>query len=122
MGIANTDAPEGTTFVGAKKLCTGRVLLQMDTTQAANWLQAKPVMKMFLKNMGGIYITRMVLLNVIVEYVPTTFDPTTLGEIEAIEQNSGILMLTLISARFIKLTHLCMAGQKTAHIIFGFSN
>jgi hypothetical protein len=122
MGMASSDAPEGTTFVGARKLRKGGVILQMNSEAVAEWIKQEAVMKMFLKKMGGACIAKTQLLNVVAEFVPTTFDPSDLGALEEVECNSGLARMSMMSVRFIKPTHLRKEGQKTAHAIIGFSD
>ena len=79
MGICAEDVPEGITFVEAQKLRNGGVVLQLNTAQAASWIQQDGAIRLFLTQMGGMSIHKSQLSHVIVEYVPISFDPNGMG-------------------------------------------
>jgi hypothetical protein len=66
--------PEGSTFVGATLQRSGAWLLHMNTTAAATWLKAE--MNLFLAAMGGTSSFKNRFFNVLVQFVPISFDPT----------------------------------------------
>lgn len=122
MGIEASDAPEEVKFVCAQILRGGAVLYQLSSPAAAEWLRKEDVMKAFLVKLGGTSIYKNRLMNTVVEYIPTSFDPTSLGALEALEESNGLLSGAIASARFIKPPHLRSAGQRTAHLIMGFQS
>lgn len=74
MGIEAVNKLLETTFVGAKKLCNGSVLYQLNTRDAAIWLKQTDVQNTFIANYGGTSNIQNKLYYVIAEFVPTTFD------------------------------------------------
>ncbi|KAF8801099.1 hypothetical protein BYT27DRAFT_7010271, partial [Phlegmacium glaucopus] len=68
------ERPEGTTFVGARKLRYGGVLLQMSTKAAAEWLKSRETRDRFLAQMGGTSVVKDRAIQTVVEYIPTSFD------------------------------------------------
>jgi hypothetical protein len=62
-------------FVGAQKLARGRILYQMASEEAATWLKREDVQKGFIDHYGTPVKVRNQGYNVIMEYVPISFDP-----------------------------------------------
>lgn len=122
MGIEASDAPGEVKFLCAQILRGGGVVYQLSSPAAADWLRKEDVMKAFLEKLGGTSIYRNRLMNTVVEYVPTSFDPTSLGALEELEGANGLPTGTIVSARFIKPPHLRSIGQRTAHLIMGFQS
>jgi hypothetical protein len=122
MGLSASDAPVQVTFLCAQILRGGAVLYQLSSPAAAEWLRKGDVMKAFLEKLGGTSVYKNRLLNTVVEYVPTSFDPMSLGALEGVEKANGLSTGAIVSARFIKPTHLRSAGQRTAHLIMGFQS
>ncbi|KAF8802057.1 hypothetical protein BYT27DRAFT_7235587 [Phlegmacium glaucopus] len=114
------ERPEGTTFVGARKLRYGGVLLQMSTKAAAEWLKSRETRDRFLAQMGGTSVVKDRAIQTVVEYIPTSFDPASAGATQVIERASGITVGAIVSAVFIKPVHKRTPGQRTAHAIIGF--
>ncbi|KAJ7368979.1 hypothetical protein DFH08DRAFT_628552, partial [Mycena albidolilacea] len=71
---------------------------------------------------GGTSVYKERLCNVLVRFVPVTFDPAARGALEAVSNNSGFPRGALAKARWIKLPERRRAGQRVAHAVFGFSN
>jgi hypothetical protein len=79
-------------------------------------------MAAFLEKLGGTSAYRHRLMNTVVEYVPTSFDPMSPGALEGVEKANGLLAGAIISARFIKPAHRRSESQRTAHMILGFQS
>jgi hypothetical protein len=122
MGITASDAPEEVKFLCAQVLRSGAVLYQIPSPAAAEWLRKEDLMAAFLEKLGGTSVYRNRLVNTVVEYVPTSFDPQSLGALEGVEKANGLLVGAIVSARFIKPPQLRSAGQCTAHLIMGFQS
>jgi hypothetical protein len=112
--------PPGATFVGAERQRSGSVLLHMNTSAAATWLKTN--IDAFLEAMGGTTAYKERLANIIVQYIPVSFDPELDGALRTIEDDNNLPRGTLASARWIKPAQRRNAGQKVAHAIFGFSD
>ncbi|KAJ7433457.1 hypothetical protein B0H11DRAFT_1758944 [Mycena galericulata] len=117
---ARGPAPAGTTFVGATPQRSGAVLLHLNTKQAADWI--KDNMSGFLAALGGTSVYKERLLNVVVKYVPVSFDPSRDGALHEVEGDNGLPSGTLVKARWIKPVEQRREGQKVAHAVFGFKD
>ncbi|KAJ7021658.1 hypothetical protein C8F04DRAFT_972372, partial [Mycena alexandri] len=113
-------APADATFVGATLQRSGSVLLHMNSTDAATWLKAN--MPSFLLEMGGTSVYKERLLNVVVQYVPVSLDPTQDGALRVLESENNLLSGSLVKVRWIKPIAQRHAHQKVAHAIFGFGS
>lgn len=61
------------------------------------------------------------MYKVVVDWVPTMFNMTQIGALEAVKQASGLHAVLICKAQWIKPPHMRNPGQKTALTIFGFS-
>ncbi|KAJ6521979.1 hypothetical protein DFH09DRAFT_847493, partial [Mycena vulgaris] len=93
----------------------GAMLLHMNTTDAANWLKRN--MEAFLSALGGTSVYKERLLNVVVEYVPVSFDPSQDGALHVVEGDNGLPSGALAKARWIKPEGQRRGGQKVAHAV-----
>ncbi|KAF8805088.1 hypothetical protein BYT27DRAFT_7105687, partial [Phlegmacium glaucopus] len=91
MGPQGEAKPEGTCFVGANKLNgAGGVMYEMNSEEAAEWVKDGDVMKAFIAKMGSTADYRAQMYEVVVDWVPTTFDMNQVGALEVVEQASGL--------------------------------
>lgn len=121
MGLAASDAPEGTTFVGARRLRTGAIQYQLNLEDAAEWLRDEEVLKSFMEHFGGASIARAQLLYTVAEFVPVTFDPTIEVARENAERSSGLQRGAMVHVKWIKDPRKRKPTQKVAHTIVGFA-
>ncbi|KAF8800489.1 hypothetical protein BYT27DRAFT_7200088 [Phlegmacium glaucopus] len=112
MGPQAENKPEGTRFVGANKLNgAGGVMYEMNSEEAAEWVKDGEVMKAFIAKMGSTTDYKAQTYEVVVDWVPTTFDMNQLGALETVEQASGLQTAAIREARWIKPVHLRVPGQ-----------
>src|SRR5882724_8061335 len=102
-------------MVGAKKLHNGRVVFELDSAEAVQWLKVEKAN--FKANLSGTLVIKDRAILVIVEYVPITHSPDGLSENRRIEQDSGLGVDMVILTRWIKPILRWAAGQCTAHLI-----
>ncbi|KAJ6470039.1 hypothetical protein C8R47DRAFT_918274, partial [Mycena vitilis] len=98
----------------------GALLLHMNTAAAASWITEH--IEAFLSAMGGTSIFKERLTNVVVEFVPVTFDPTMESALRAVEADASYPRGALKKARWIKPIQRRREGQQVAHAVFGFCN
>jgi hypothetical protein len=122
MGMAGTDKPRHTSFIGAKKLRNGNVLYQLNTKEAAAWLRAPDVQKAFMEKYGGTSNMHNKLHYVIAEFVPVSFDAGSSFTHAKIEQDNVIGLDSIAYSKYIKPPHLRASNQRVAHVIFGFTD
>jgi hypothetical protein len=75
-------------FIGAKKLANGGIVFDLDTEQAAKWIQANK--NAFTSKFSGTATIKERALTVIVEYVPLSHSPEALAEMRRIERDSKL--------------------------------
>ncbi|KAJ7711654.1 hypothetical protein DFH07DRAFT_763435, partial [Mycena maculata] len=97
---------------------SGAVLLHMDSAASATWIKAN--MPAFLAAMGGTSAFKDRFANVVVQYVPVSFDPSLDGALQILESDNGMQKGNLGSTRWIKDPSRRRTGQRVAHAIFGF--
>ncbi|KAJ7884822.1 hypothetical protein B0H14DRAFT_2222109, partial [Mycena olivaceomarginata] len=56
----------------------------------------------------------------VVEFIPTTFDPSLDGTIRVLEDNNNLGRGAITTAHFVKPVECRRSGQRTAHVTFGF--
>jgi len=91
MGLQAEDKLEGTRFIGVNKLNgAGGVMYEMNLEEAAEWLKGGNMMKAFIGKMGSTVDYKAQTYEVVVDWVPTTFDMNQMGALESVEQASGL--------------------------------
>ncbi|KAJ7734728.1 hypothetical protein B0H14DRAFT_2249513, partial [Mycena olivaceomarginata] len=93
-------APEGATFVGTRLLRSGDVVLIMSSVGAADWQRVR--MGPFLEAMGGTSAFKRRNLTLVVEFIPTTFDPSLDGAIRVLEYNNNLGRGAITTAHLVK--------------------
>jgi Zinc knuckle len=121
MGIQAADKPNGMAFVGARRTQSGTIIYTLNSTQAANYLKSKEVMRAFMAQFGGTSTGSSRTYQVVAEHVPTSFDPNEQTAIEKVEQASSLPRMAIYEARWIKPPHLRREGQRFAFLSVGFS-
>jgi hypothetical protein len=106
-------------FIGAKKLANGGIVFDLDTEEAARWIQANK--NAFTSKFSGTATVKDRALTVIVEYVPLSHSPEALAEMRKIERDSKLPIGSLLATRWIKPIQRRTAGQRSAHIIAKFT-
>ncbi|KAJ6453774.1 hypothetical protein C8R45DRAFT_759675, partial [Mycena sanguinolenta] len=89
----------------------------MNSEAAAQWLKA--IMPAFLAKMGGTTVHKERLYNLVVKFVPVSFDPEREGAFRVIEDDNAMLRGALANARWIKPIGCRKVGQKCAHLVLG---
>jgi hypothetical protein len=113
-------APVSSAVVGARVLRSGDVVLQMSSAQAADWQRQH--MSAFLDAMGGTSALKHRHTTLVVEYVPTSFDPSVDGALRILEDDNNLGRGSITSARFIKAAERRRSGQRVAHIMLALSS
>lgn len=115
MGIEAADKPTGEKlFVGAKKLARGGILYLMESVEAAKWMRREDVKKAFENKYGGQVQIRDRGYNIILEYVPISFQPMSGTAQRNVERENGIAEGEIMSARYLKEEWRRTLGQRTA--------
>jgi hypothetical protein len=87
-----------------------------------NWFKQPNVKQAFTAKFDGTSNIQNKLFYIIAEFVSTTFEEGSSFMHAQIESDSTLAEKAIVYSKYIKPAHLCMTGQKVAHIVFGFSN
>lgn len=122
--VTQTDkpAPQGFRFVGAKKLASGSVTLDLNSAEAATWLKDKDIQLLFMQNFGAMSVLKEHEFRALAEFVPVSFAPDALAAIERIEQDSGAPVGGLVKVEWAKLPERRHALQRLAHLKLFFKS
>jgi len=71
----------------------------------------------FTKHYDRASIIKDKAVSILIEYIPITHNPDSLGESKKIERETGLLTDSIDSIRWIKPTSRRTVGQRTAHLI-----
>jgi hypothetical protein len=114
--------PEGTTFVGANRERENRgVVFEMNSKDAAGWLKDKKTMTAFLSKMGSTVDFKMLTFEVVVDWVPVSFEAEQPTAWRRLEQTNGFRENSIQEAAWIKPVHLRAESQRTALVTFRFA-
>ncbi|KAJ7347030.1 hypothetical protein DFH08DRAFT_699884 [Mycena albidolilacea] len=113
-------APPGAKFVGVQILRGGGALLHLNDEAAARWLKAN--MGDFLTRMGGTTVYKERLCNMVMRFVPVSFDPDAEGALGVVGGDNNLPEGALVKARWIKPLERRKPGQRVAHAVLGFSD
>jgi hypothetical protein len=117
LGVQAADRPAGENlFVGAKKLMRGGILYLMVSVEAAKWMRREDVKKAFEEKYGGQIQIKDRGHNIILEYVPVSFQPMSTTAQRTVERENGIEGGEIMSARYLKEEWRRAPGQRTAFV------
>src|ERR1700692_723674 len=95
-------APADLRFVGAKKLAAGTVILDLNSTEAANWIKTPVVRRLFMLQFSARSTFKDHEYKVLAEFVPVTFSFDVLAALERVEKDSGATLGSLARAEWAK--------------------
>jgi hypothetical protein len=118
MERQGADKPDEVNFAGANKERGGGVTFEMNTGEAASWLKDKRVMSAFLAKMGSTVDYKMLTYEVVVDWVPVSFEADQPAAWKRVEQSNGLSESAIREVVWIKPIHLRSVGQRTAIAVF----
>src|SRR5882724_6646035 len=83
MSTQSERPPTETRIIRAKKLQNGGIVYELNSPESATWLRKEKIE--FTKHYDGASIIKDKAVSILVEYVPITHNPDTLGESKKIE-------------------------------------
>jgi hypothetical protein len=111
--------PGGTTFVGVSKERENKgVLFELSSSEVAGWLKDKRVMSAFLAKMGSMVDFKGQTFEVVVDWIPVSFEAEQPAAWKRIEQANGLGENAIQEVVWIKPVRLRVEGQRTALAIF----
>ncbi|KAH7902771.1 hypothetical protein BJ138DRAFT_1108252 [Hygrophoropsis aurantiaca] len=117
MASAGIHVPEGAVFLSTRKLWSGCMLYETGSAAHAKWLNNKDTRKSFLEHFDPDATIRERLMQIVVEYIPTSFDTDSQASLEEAARKSGLEPGDIAKARWIKPLHRRAPNQRTAHAI-----
>jgi hypothetical protein len=120
--LADAFPDSSANFVNAQKLAHGGLLLELNSLEAVGLFLNQTAKASFLRKLGESATIRPRQYNVVVYFVPLSFnagDPAGMREIEA---SNGLSANSITATRWIKPLHRRSPGQRHAHAIFSFAD
>ena len=103
--------------LGIKKLPSGALFLKMDSEDSAEVMQQTTIDTNFIGNFSDSSTVNPNNYPIIVEFVPTAFNPTSQDNITEIEVANSLQPGAITTARWIKPPEKCTKNQATAHLV-----
>lgn len=108
---------QGLTFQSARRLPHGGILYELDSVESTTWLSIPAHRARFATNFGSNATIKDRSYHVLVENVPTSYDPSSIRTNSNIETNGGLKPGTIAKAKWIKPIARRKLDQRTAHTI-----
>ena len=105
-------------FISVKRLRNGGIVYKVNSDGAADWMREAEVMKVFVNSYVSDTFPRPPGYLVLVENVPTYFDPSNIVGKERIASTNDVAASNILEARWLKPIAQRKEGQRTAHAIF----
>ncbi|KAH7903837.1 hypothetical protein BJ138DRAFT_971929, partial [Hygrophoropsis aurantiaca] len=106
----------------ARRLRGGSILLELESREAANWLNSSFTRDIFVQKFLPGAVIKGRNLQVIAEGVPISLNPDSEQSLTEIAEKSGLDEFSITKARWIKPLQRRSPQQKNAHIILTFSS
>jgi len=119
--VRNMDGGAIHSFVSAKRLSNGGILLEMNSKGAASWLGRPDVKPAFLERFAVDAMVKNCAFPLVVQFVPFTFRPDFEAELRRVEVDNGMEADSILHARWIKPPHRRSQSQTCGHIILVIS-
>lgn len=113
---------EGQKIVAATRLMNGGILLEANSAGAAVWLRETERRNRFVAALDPSARIRSRLYPTIAQFVPISFDPDNLSELQEIEDNNGMERGSIGAARWIKPVNRRQIHQTMAHLAIRYSS
>ena len=114
FAVASDNRPAEVKLKTGTLLRNGGLLLELNSDEAAHWLRSEDVIGRFLENLGSGASIKNRTYQVIVHFVPISFDPTNDEHIRSYEEFNNIANGSIAKAEWIKPVKDRKEGQKVA--------
>ena len=102
-------------------LRNGGVLMELGSEEAVTWFAGAVIRKQFLEKLHLVAtITKPRLYQVMVQFVPLTFQPDREADLREVEEVNSINVGGIVRARWIKPVARCKPSQTCGHLILSF--
>ncbi|OBZ65127.1 hypothetical protein A0H81_14886 [Grifola frondosa] len=116
------EVPDMLKFASAFCLQNGGVIYEVTKADDAHWLRKDAAQKAFLDNFGGQAVIKSRAYNMIVKYLPISFNPADAAHLEDAERFSDLDPGTIKQARWIKPQGRQSCNQHYAHVLLTLGN
>jgi hypothetical protein len=103
-------------------LKNGGILMELDSDEAAQWIQGDTTCNKFLKSIHKDTTIKPRLFNVVVQFVPLILKPENPIDLREIEESNRLQGGVIPKARWIKPIVQCKPMQTCGHLIFSFTD
>ena len=114
LAVATDPKPAEAKLKTGTLLRNGGLLLELNSDEAAQWLKSEDVLERFLENLGSGASIKNRTYQVIVHFVPISFDPANEEHVRGYEEHNNIQSGSIAKAEWIKPVKDRKAGQKVA--------
>jgi len=111
--------PEKMAFAVARRQPGGKVLLQLNSAEAAQWLRHPGTLQEFEGHFGGAYLVKPRAFGVIAEFVPISLDLDEPEIFRHAEEINELQPQEIIGGRWLRAPERRTPGQKKAFIAIG---
>ena len=112
--VAGDPKPTEVKLKAGTLLRNGGLLLELNTDEATLWLKSDEIINRFLENLGSGASVKNRTYQVIVQFVPVSFDPADDKHIKAFEEHNNIAEGSIAKAEWIKPAKDRKLNQKVA--------
>lgn len=102
--------------------CNGGTILEMMTSEAAEYLKKSNIKEEFIKNLDLKAVVKDRGYPVVIQFVPLTFNPDSKSQIQELEKENDWEHGTISSVRWIKPPNKCTNNQQVAHLMAVLKN
>ncbi|KAG1816660.1 uncharacterized protein BJ212DRAFT_1480533 [Suillus subaureus] len=118
VNAVKTNAPPPLTkLLACGEAQARQILLDRHSYESAKWLSIPSHQAKFAVNFGSNATIKDQSYHILIENVPTSYDPSSICTNSDIETNGGLKPGTITKAKWIKLIARCKANQRMAHMI-----
>ena len=112
LDVQEENRLEAVNFVGVNKERENRgVIFEMNSGEAAEWLRNRQVMAAFIAKMGEMVNFKEQTYEVVVDWVPVSFEVDSSAAWKRVEQSNGLWESAIQDVSWIKPTHLHSENQ-----------
>ena len=112
--VASIPKPANIKLQSTTLLQNGGLLLELDSIKTAQWLKSDGNIGRFLEGIGSGTSAKNRTYQVIISFVPVSFDPTDDGQVRRYEEDNNIPRHSILKAEWIKQANERGKGQRVA--------
>jgi hypothetical protein len=115
--LQNTGSPSPHRFVGTRRLNNGGILLELDSEEAAVWLNSSGNKAPFLDRFAPDAALKPRTYSLVIQFVPLHFRPDSNPDLRDTEEVNQLPRNAILRARWIKPAYRQAPGQTCGHVL-----